>query len=103
MGQHYRCFHVSTRLLSVREPVGEAPATNKSPLSPPKTISPSSIADFKTCPQLYRFRYIDKVPEPPKEALVRGSMIHEALEKVSERRNGGRREGRRIIVFAPER
>ncbi|HET6187434.1 MAG TPA: recombinase RecB, partial [Trebonia sp.] len=32
---------------------------------PPSTLSPSRAGDFMTCPLLYRFRVIDKIPEPP--------------------------------------
>jgi len=53
-----------------------------SPLKRPSALSPSSLGDFKTCPRMFRFRYMEKVPEPPSEVMVRGNMIHNALEKV---------------------
>ncbi|MCV7063254.1 PD-(D/E)XK nuclease family protein, partial [Mycolicibacterium vaccae] len=43
-------------------------------------LSPSRAADFKQCPLLYRFRAIDKLPEPPSTAQLRGSLVHAALE-----------------------
>ncbi|BBZ33266.1 RecB family exonuclease [Mycolicibacterium confluentis] len=43
-------------------------------------LSPSRAADFKQCPLLYRFRAIDRLPEPPSPAQVRGSVVHAALE-----------------------
>lgn len=43
-------------------------------------ISPSRAADFKNCPLLFRYRTIDKLPEPPSAAAVRGTLIHKVLE-----------------------
>lgn len=45
-------------------------------------LSPSRAADFKQCPLLYRFRAIDRLPEPPSPAQVRGSVVHAALEQL---------------------
>jgi putative RecB family exonuclease len=45
-------------------------------------LSPSRAADFKQCPLLYRFRAIDRLPEPPSVAQVRGSVVHAALEQL---------------------
>src|ERR1700759_2323891 len=42
-------------------------------------LSPSRAADFKQCPLLYRFRAIDRLPEPPSTAQVRGSAVPAAL------------------------
>lgn len=43
-------------------------------------LSPSRAADFKQCPLRYRFRAIDRIPEPPSLAQLRGSLVHAALE-----------------------
>jgi putative RecB family exonuclease len=43
-------------------------------------ISPSRAGDFKTCPLLYRYRAIDKLPEAPSAAAVRGTLVHQVLE-----------------------
>jgi putative RecB family exonuclease len=45
-------------------------------------LSPSRAADFKQCPLLYRFRAIDRLPEPPSTAQLRGSVVHAALEQL---------------------
>src|ERR1700757_586617 len=45
-------------------------------------LSPSRAADFKQCPLLYRFRAIDRLPEPPSTAQLRGSVAHAALEEL---------------------
>jgi putative RecB family exonuclease len=43
-------------------------------------LSPSRASDFMACPLLYRFRTIDKLPEPFSPVAVRGTMIHKVLE-----------------------
>lgn len=35
-----------------------------------------------TCPLLYRFRTIDKVPEPASPVMVRGTLVHAVLERL---------------------
>ncbi|BBZ08149.1 hypothetical protein MDOR_23180 [Mycolicibacterium doricum] len=45
-------------------------------------LSPSRAADFKQCPLLYRFRAIDRLPEPQSTAQLRGSVVHAALEQL---------------------
>jgi putative RecB family exonuclease len=46
----------------------------------PASLSPSRASDFTTCPLLFRFRSIDRLPEEPSAAAVRGSLVHRALE-----------------------
>jgi putative RecB family exonuclease len=46
------------------------------------SLSPSRAADFKTCPLLYRFRSIDRIPEPPTADQARGTLVHAVLEKL---------------------
>jgi len=43
-------------------------------------LSPSRAGDFMSCPLLYRFRTIDRLPEPSSPDAVRGSLIHKVLE-----------------------
>ncbi len=45
-------------------------------------LSPSRASDFKQCPLLYRFRAIDRLPEPRSPAQLRGSLVHAALEQL---------------------
>ena len=45
-------------------------------------LSPSRAADFKQCPLLYRFRAIDRLPEAPSAAQLRGSVVHAALQQL---------------------
>ena len=35
-----------------------------------------------TCPLLYRFRSIDKIPEKPNPVMVRGTLVHAVLERL---------------------
>src|SRR5206468_2427028 len=44
------------------------------------SLSPSRAADFKTCPLLYRFRCVDRLPEAPSLAATRGTVVHAVLE-----------------------
>lgn len=46
------------------------------------SLSPSRAADFKTCPLLYRFRSIDRLPEQPSSAATRGTLVHSVLERL---------------------
>jgi putative RecB family exonuclease len=50
------------------------------PLTFRRSLSPSRAGDFQNCPLLYRFRVIDKLPEPADPAMVRGSLVHAVLE-----------------------
>src|ERR1700744_6091802 len=43
------------------------------------TLSPSRAADFKTCPLLYRFRCIDRLPSAPSPGATRGPRVHTVL------------------------
>ncbi|GAA3468945.1 RecB family exonuclease [Nonomuraea roseola] len=45
-------------------------------------LSPSRAGDFMTCPLLYRFRVIDRIPEKPSAAAVRGTVVHAVLERL---------------------
>ena len=43
-------------------------------------ISPSRAADFMTCPLLFRFRTVDRLPETFSVDAVRGTLVHKVLE-----------------------
>jgi putative RecB family exonuclease len=61
-----------------------APALPGSPAAPSTAVSPvlspSRAGDFKRCPLLYRFRAIDRLPEPPSPQAARGTLVHAVLE-----------------------
>ena len=43
-----------------------------------------------TCPLLYRFRVIDRLPEPPSPAAARGTLVHAVLERLFDEPAAGR-------------
>jgi putative RecB family exonuclease len=45
-------------------------------------LSPSRASDFKACPQLFKFRTVDRLQEPFDPAALRGSLVHLALERL---------------------
>ena len=73
-------------------PLTEAPLAETAPppeIAPPAdtaprrpSLSPSRAADFKSCPLLYRFRTIDRLPEKKSPAAVRGTLVHTVLEQL---------------------
>lgn len=58
-------------------PGGVALGTRRAP-----ALSPSRASDFRRCPLLYRFRAVDRLPEPPSRAQVRGTLVHAVLERL---------------------
>lgn len=66
------------------KPSGDKPPGDGDALPPAVlgSLSPSRAADFKTCPLLYRFRCIDRLPEQPSSAAVRGTLVHAVLESL---------------------
>jgi putative RecB family exonuclease len=47
-----------------------------------ESLSPSRAGDFKTCPQLFKFRAIDRLPEPTSVYQARGTTAHLALQRL---------------------
>ena len=45
-------------------------------------VSPSRLSDFKQCPQLFKFRSIDRLVEPATVFQARGSTAHLALQRL---------------------
>ena len=72
-------------------PPGDVPATPDAAEAPRRpSLSPSRAADFKTCPLLYRFRTIDRLPERKSLAAVRGTLVHSVLERLYDLPPAGR-------------
>jgi putative RecB family exonuclease len=46
----------------------------------PTSLSPSKVSTFKDCALAFRFSAIDRLPEDPKLATIKGSVVHKALE-----------------------
>jgi putative RecB family exonuclease len=55
-----------------------------------RALSPSRAGDFMACPLLYRFRVIDRLPEPPSPAAARGTLVHAVLERLFDEPAAGR-------------
>ena len=53
--------------------------------TPPPRLSPSGAGTFEQCPRRWRFRYVDRLPDPPGEAAVAGSFAHRVLELLMQR------------------
>jgi putative RecB family exonuclease len=45
-------------------------------------LSPSRANDYQQCPLLFRFRVVDRLPEPPSSAAARGTLVHSVLERL---------------------
>ena len=45
-------------------------------------LSPSSASDFKSCPQLFKYRALDRLPEPVSANAARGWLVHIVLERL---------------------
>jgi putative RecB family exonuclease len=67
-------------------------------------LSPSRAGDFMTCPLLYRFRTIDRLPEQPSPDAVRGTVVHKVLEDLFDLPAGRRtpEQAREMLVPAWE-
>jgi putative RecB family exonuclease len=60
---------------------GEAGGGEERPRRRP-ALSPSRAGDFRVCPLLYRFRAIDRLPEVPGRAQIRGVLVHAVIERL---------------------
>ncbi|MBU3734007.1 MAG: PD-(D/E)XK nuclease family protein [Candidatus Planktophila sp.] len=47
-------------------------------------LSPSAVSEYENCPQLYKYRKIDKLPEPPSLEAERGTLVHTILQDLFE-------------------
>jgi putative RecB family exonuclease len=64
-------------------------------------LSPSRAGDFVTCPLLFRFRTIDRLPEPPSVDALRGTVIHKVLEDLFDLPASERTPERADAMVAP--
>jgi putative RecB family exonuclease len=98
---------LATAAIDAAGPVGgmagstpQASAAADQPAGP--SLSPSRAADFMTCPLLYRFRVVDKLPEPPSPAAARGTLVHAVLERLFDEPPGGRTPAVARELLAPQ-
>jgi putative RecB family exonuclease len=66
------------------------------------SLSPSRAGDFMTCPLLYRFRVIDRIPERPSAAQVRGTLVHAVLERLFDMPAAARTPAAALELLGPE-
>jgi putative RecB family exonuclease len=66
------------------------------------SLSPSRAGDFMTCPLLYRFRVIDRIPERPSPAAARGTLVHAVLERLFDMPAGSRTPAAALELLGPE-
>ena len=48
--------------------------------APPQRLSPSGASTFEQCPRRWRFRYVERLPEPPGVEAMVGTFAHRVLE-----------------------
>jgi len=53
-------------------------------MNQPLRLSPSAVTEYQNCPLLYRYRKIDKLPEPPSLDAERGTLVHTVLHDLFE-------------------
>ena len=67
-----------------------------------ESISPSRAGDFKQCPLLFRFRAIERRPEPVTAPQARGTTAHLALERLFDLEASERTPERLFDLFRAE-
>jgi putative RecB family exonuclease len=65
-------------------------------------LSPSRVNDFSNCPQLYKYRAIDQLPEGISLDAERGTLVHSILESLFDF-DAHERTLERAIELAPEK
>jgi putative RecB family exonuclease len=66
------------------------------------SLSPSRAADFKTCPLLYRFRSVDRIPQRPTVDKARGTLVHAVLDRLFDLPAGERTYEAAAALVEPE-
>lgn len=89
----------SPTLPRVSENLAQMPAA---PAARVASLSPSRAADFMTCPLLYRFRVVDRLPEPPSPAATRGTLVHAVLERLFDAPPTARDRTAALALLDPE-
>jgi putative RecB family exonuclease len=84
------------------EPIETVPAVDPfDGLTRTNSLSPSRASDFMSCPLLYRFRVIDRLPEAPSIDAVRGSVVHKVLEDLFDLPASDRTHARANLLLGP--
>lgn len=81
--------------------INVVPAPRDRPVDPDRiSLSPSRASDFKACPQLYKYRSIDRLPEPTDPYRARGTLVHAVLERLCRLPAGDRTAAAAAILLA---
>jgi putative RecB family exonuclease len=91
----------SDRDLAQPSPAGEQGESDEVRFSSRTSLSPSRASDFMTCPLLYRFRVLDKLPERASVVAVRGSVVHKVLENLFDLPARDRTYDRASLLLGP--
>ena len=65
------------------------------------SLSPSRASDFMSCPLLFRFRTVDRLPEPFSPDAVRGTVVHRVLENLFDLPAADRTPDRAASLLGP--
>jgi putative RecB family exonuclease len=65
------------------------------------SLSPSRASDFLSCPLLFRFRTVDRLPEPFSPDAVRGTVVHKVLENLFDLPAADRTPARAADLLVP--
>ena len=65
------------------------------------SLSPSRAGDFMACPLLFRFRTVDRLPEPSSPDAVRGTVVHKVLEDLFDLPSTERTPSRAADLLVP--
>ncbi len=65
------------------------------------SLSPSRAGDFMACPLRYRFRVVDKLPEPTSPAAARGTLVHAVLERLFDLPAAERTPAAAVALLSP--
>jgi putative RecB family exonuclease len=61
------------------------------PFAPPRSLSPSKVTSFRDCALAFRFNAIEHLPDEPTIWTVKGTLVHQVLERLFWRHDRGRR------------
>lgn len=67
------------------DPAGVGAVGDDGRPSPPQRLSPSGAATFEQCPRRWRFRYVNRLPDPPGLDALVGTFAHRVLEHLMQR------------------
>lgn len=64
----------------------------------PWGLSPSSASTYNQCPKRWKFRYVDKLPDPPGESALIGTFSHLVLEHLMQEEPAERSQERAKVL-----